>query len=253
MEDDIVDQMAILRMVKQHRSSFQLKTADSLAAATNILKEADVDLIISDYNLGDGSAMELLEKYQDIPIILITGLNDSDSIRRFKKAGAAEVLVKDNQLEYIRNLPALIEQTFHLPESGKVGSHDSGHSDASRQSRSASRIINLSFLSNTFDGNKSLIGEMVQTFLDQNPVDLQKLTESLERENLDTAQLMAHKIKSGYKLMGMRTQEELAEKIELQSADPSVEIGDLRLLATQLVEGTQQAYGLLIEQLRAFQ
>ncbi|MEM9917775.1 MAG: response regulator [Bacteroidota bacterium] len=252
IEDDLVDQMAIWRMVKQHKHAYDLKTADSLAAAIPIIENDPIDLIISDYHLGDGSAMELLENYQQIPIILITGLNDSDAIRRFKMAGAAQVLIKDNKLNYIRSLPAIIEETFQAQAgiaSSSTGSHHNGHPNTSRQSSSGNKCIDLTYLSKTFDGNASLIQEMIQTFLAQNPRDLDRLADALEKEDMYNAAMVAHKVKSGYKLMGMQRQQDQAEKIEHEINTSSGELDDIRETALHLINETQKAYSLLRKQL----
>ena len=253
IEDDLVDRMAIWRMVKQHPETFDLlHTADSLASAMSLLEKLPVDLIISDYHLGDGSALELLENYRHIPIILITGISDEESIRRFKQAGAAEVLVKDNQLKYIRSLPALIEDTFRPSNAGErsEGSHHSGHPDSSRQSGSPSDPVDLTYLSLTFDGNKDLIRDMIRTFLDQNPIELDRLSEAMNKNELSLVALIAHKVKSGYKLMGMQQLQDQAESIEdginKKISDPN----ELRDRITQLINGSRLAYRVLTEQLR---
>ena len=59
VEDDKVDRMAFERMVKTERLPYEYTCASSLKEAKDALKCGDFDVVVTDYNLGDGSGFDL--------------------------------------------------------------------------------------------------------------------------------------------------------------------------------------------------
>ncbi|HNY11216.1 MAG TPA: response regulator, partial [Candidatus Wallbacteria bacterium] len=78
--------------------SFDLSCAESFAAAIEMLKDRKFDLIFLDLSLPDAYGVETLIRMrnfvQNIPVIVITGLNDEQVWTRAIAAGAQDYLVK---------------------------------------------------------------------------------------------------------------------------------------------------------------
>ncbi len=78
--------------------SFDLSCAETFAAAVDVLKDRSFDLIFLDLSLPDASGVETLIRMrnfvQNIPVIVITGLNDDGIWPRAIAAGAQDYLVK---------------------------------------------------------------------------------------------------------------------------------------------------------------
>lgn len=74
--------------------------AVDLAACVRCLKLETPDIIISDWNLPDGTGFDLLKKvktvdnFKDIPFILCTTISEINNILDAVAAGAAEYIVK---------------------------------------------------------------------------------------------------------------------------------------------------------------
>ena len=108
IEDDLVDQMAFKRSVKEYFLNYDVTIADSVEAANDIISSEEFDIIVSDYNLGDGTAFEVLENVHDTPFIVITGAGDEELAISAIKLGASDYIVKDQQRKYLKILPVTI-------------------------------------------------------------------------------------------------------------------------------------------------
>ena len=109
IEDDKLDQMAIERFIKSEKLPFDYKIADSVSEAQTKLDREQFDIIVSDYSLGDGTALDILEVVKDTPIILITGISDEHVAIEAWRAGAYDYLPKDQDRNYLKALPKAIE------------------------------------------------------------------------------------------------------------------------------------------------
>ncbi len=101
VDDDPVS-MAIL---KRHLESLsgemaivEVRTATSIAEATEVLAGDTTDLVVSDYNLGDGTAMDILPlamKAEEIlPVIVISGEGNENVVADVLRAGASDYIPK---------------------------------------------------------------------------------------------------------------------------------------------------------------
>ncbi len=112
VEDDKVDQMAFERLVRDRRLAYEYTIATSLAEARKLLGEREFDVILSDYFLPDGTAVELFEQAPNAPIVVITGAGDEEIAVQAMKAGAYDYLTKDFDRKYLRMLPITLENAI---------------------------------------------------------------------------------------------------------------------------------------------
>ncbi len=77
---------------------FELEWVDHLAAGLERLGRGNVDIVLLDLNLPDSSGLPTFQrvraKFPDLPIILMTGLDDEELALRAVSEGAQEYLVK---------------------------------------------------------------------------------------------------------------------------------------------------------------
>src|ERR1044071_6756893 len=112
VEDEIAHVVLTQRTLEDNlQGSFVLYHAESLQDALKILSsEAEIDLVLTDLRLPDGSGLDLLERVQalSIPpaIVLVTGQGDEQVAVAALKAGAADYLVKEGN--YLNRLPAAL-------------------------------------------------------------------------------------------------------------------------------------------------
>jgi len=102
IEDDQLDQKAFMRMVESKELPFDCTLADSIAKARKILSSQQFDIIIADYLLGDGTAMDILNTIKNIPVIIVTGAGDEEVAVQAWKAGAYDYLIKDHERNYLK-------------------------------------------------------------------------------------------------------------------------------------------------------
>lgn len=112
IEDDRIDQMAMARFVQQNQLPYDFVTVASFDELKRILPSREFDIVISDYLLGDGTAFEVLELFQNTPVIVVTGAGDQQIAVNAMKAGAYDYIIKDQRRNYLTMLPVIIENTI---------------------------------------------------------------------------------------------------------------------------------------------
>ena len=92
---------------------YDVMLAYSATGGMDIIRQEKLDLIISDINMpginGFQLAERLLKMFLDIPLILITGLDDLKLIKRALAVGVSDYLVKPIKLD---ELPVVLEKGF---------------------------------------------------------------------------------------------------------------------------------------------
>ena len=108
VEDDKLDQMAFERFVESEKLPYSFVIRSSISEAKSVLENEQFDIIITDFTLGDGTALDILEIVKDVPIILTTGARDEEVAVKAWKAGAYDYLAKDYSRDYLKALPKTI-------------------------------------------------------------------------------------------------------------------------------------------------
>jgi signal transduction histidine kinase len=130
IEDDVVDQEAFQRFVKDEKLPFDCTVAASVSETNGILDSETFDIAIVDYLLGDGTAFDIFDSMGDIPVIIATGAGDEEIAVRAMKAGAFDYLIKDDNHNYLKVLPVSIENVVKRRKSEeKLRSYDRLKSD----------------------------------------------------------------------------------------------------------------------------
>ncbi|MBI5663671.1 MAG: sigma-54-dependent Fis family transcriptional regulator [Nitrospirae bacterium] len=112
IEDDAVDRMAFKRFAEREGFPYEYVMAGSVAEAEGQLKAGAFDLVIADYMLGDGTALDILALNMDIPVIIATGAGSEQIAVEAMKAGAYDYLIKDPGHNYLKVLQLTIERAL---------------------------------------------------------------------------------------------------------------------------------------------
>ncbi|MFT5833048.1 MAG: PAS domain S-box-containing protein [Cognaticolwellia sp.] len=112
VEDDLVDQIAFKRMVKKEKLNYDFQIAGSLKEAKELLSTQRYELVITDYQLGDGNAVALFDYLKSTPFIFATGGGDEEIAVKALKAGAFDYLIKDQERNYLKVLPLTINNAI---------------------------------------------------------------------------------------------------------------------------------------------
>ncbi len=116
VEDEIAHFMLTERTLEENlQQEFRLIHTEKVADALKLLDtEPDIDLVLSDLRLPDGTGLELLKKIRERKsppaVVLVTGQGDEEVAVEALKAGAADYLVK--QSDYLHRLPVVISNAI---------------------------------------------------------------------------------------------------------------------------------------------
>jgi len=119
VEDDKLDQQAFERLVENDKLPYDYKIAGSVSQARGIITSDQFDIIISDYDLGDGTAFELLGLAKKTPFVIVTGTGDEELAVKAWRAGAYDYLIKDLERSYLKALPVTVENVIKLRQTEK--------------------------------------------------------------------------------------------------------------------------------------
>ena len=112
IEDDKLAQMAFERFLKDEKLLYDCTVASSVSEAHSILACEDFDAIVSDYSLGDGTALDILDLTKDIPIIIVTGEGDEEVATKAWRRGAYDYITKDIERNYLKVIPKKIKNAI---------------------------------------------------------------------------------------------------------------------------------------------
>lgn len=115
IEDDEIDQMAFKR--EMATLGYRFVITSTLKAALELVSKDVFDLIITDYKLPDGTAIDLLKAQLTTPVIITTGTGREEIAVEALKLGAADYLVKDLNRAYLKLLPTVMIQTLKRKKS----------------------------------------------------------------------------------------------------------------------------------------
>ncbi len=112
IDDNKLDRMAFTRFVENKKLPYDCTIAASVSEAETILGSEPFDIVVSDYSLADGTALNILDVVKDTPVIVITGTGDEEVVTNAWKAGAYDYLPKDLERNYLKAIPKAIENAI---------------------------------------------------------------------------------------------------------------------------------------------
>lgn len=113
IEDDQVDRMAFARLVRTEGLAYDYTCAGSVAEARRLMASDTYDVVVMDFLLGDGTALDLFQHVPgEIPIVVVTGGGDEETAVQAMKAGAADYVIKDTDGKYLKILPMTVSNAI---------------------------------------------------------------------------------------------------------------------------------------------
>jgi len=116
IEDNQKDQKKLEQYLASEKLPYELTAVSSVPDAREALELVEFDLILSESHLGNGKVFDLIDGLEDIPLIILAGENKDNNAVQALKAGAADCVLKDNEGEYLKLLPAVIEKVVQERE-----------------------------------------------------------------------------------------------------------------------------------------
>jgi PAS domain S-box-containing protein len=111
VEDNKFDQMSFVRFMKEDKR-FDYSIAESVAIAKDLVIKEKYDVIITDHQLGDGTAFDIIKLKLNAPVIVTTGHGNEEIAVKVLKLGAKDYLIKDMEGNYLKVMPFIIENAI---------------------------------------------------------------------------------------------------------------------------------------------
>lgn len=169
IEDDPVDRMAIERFVRRNCITYDYTVTSTFLEALNHLKGGMYDIIISDYSIGDGTAFDVIEAADDVPVIVVTGTGNEKVAVEAMRRGAFDYLIKDIDRHYLAVLPATVDNALGRKRAEKA---------LERSRRELKRKVKER-TAKLAEANQTLVKEVTERKRAEG--ELQKLNEELEK------------------------------------------------------------------------
>ncbi len=108
--------MAFTRMIRDSYPAYSVRIAGSLDEARSAIGKEQVDIVVCDFYLGNGTAFDILSILRDsgIPVIVVSGAEDEEAAPGTIQSGAFEYIVKDPNYNYLKVLPLSIERALRI-------------------------------------------------------------------------------------------------------------------------------------------
>ena len=112
VEDD--PGVALLERRRLERAGYCVVDAASIEEALKVLEQGDVELIVLDQSLPDGTGLELYAQLKadghDLPVIIVTGQSEETTVIKALRAGVRDYVAKSP--EYLDYLPEAVERVL---------------------------------------------------------------------------------------------------------------------------------------------
>jgi len=132
LEDEEIDIKFIRRKFIKLNPQYECDVVSSIAELRKQVGEKKYDLIVSDFNLPDGTAFDsiAIAAEADIPIVIATGQGSEKTAVELMKSGAADYLIKDKNMgEHMLVLPSIVKSVLNYK---KLEAYNSGLLDMLR-------------------------------------------------------------------------------------------------------------------------
>ena len=231
IEDNLIDIMAFNRILKKESLICNLDVVKNIRTAKQFLNRNKYNLIVCDLNLPDGTAFDLTAFFAENDFVLISGYVDAELVKKASQAGINRVISKSSDLKQLTEMLNLLRQKAGVKlKTRKL-------SDKLLEKEQHNSV--LAHLKRIFDNNPLYITDIIQSYLDENPKLITRL--NLASEINDKQQIIktAHRLKSGYMLMGLKELEHLAADLEV---DCPTESEILNKKIQSIADLSQQSY-----------
>ncbi len=119
VEDNKFDQKAFKRFVEKNKLPYDIDIANSISECKELLKSKSFDIILQDFELKDGNALDILSLNTDEPVVIITGVGNEETAAQSMKENAYDYIIKDTEANYLKVLPSTIENVIKRKKTEK--------------------------------------------------------------------------------------------------------------------------------------
>jgi PAS domain S-box-containing protein len=103
--ESVPEEMALLEQTFESDERFTYLFVGSSSDLSNVMKNNPIDVIVASVKQSEGSINSILVSYPNIPIIILSEVNDLSEAISIMKHGAVEIIIRDSSNNYLLNLP----------------------------------------------------------------------------------------------------------------------------------------------------
>ncbi|MEQ8706195.1 MAG: PAS domain S-box protein [Phaeodactylibacter sp.] len=244
VEDNAMNQKLAGHILKGWGCHFEI--ASNGIEAVEKTREQHFDIILMDIHMPKLDGCEATAQIRADPanpnrnsqIIGLTAAAMLDEKKRAIEAGMNEFITKPF------SPVALSELMLKSLQLSTTSQEKQLNMNTDKEQSSSPVQIDLTYLNEFSGGDQAFIKEIIQTFLEEAPANVVRLSEGLSQEDWDTVYRMAHQLKPNYMMLGMSAQQEKALAVEKLAKNETEKTG-IHETVRQLVSDTELAFPLL--------
>lgn len=112
VEDNPDDCFIMDQFIRDRHLPYRLTAVHSLSEARHKLKESPWELLLLDYQLPDGACFDLLPEVRDMPVVIISGAGDENTVVQAMRMGAYDYIIKSQDDSHLALFPSIIENVL---------------------------------------------------------------------------------------------------------------------------------------------
>lgn len=195
------------------QNGLKLQVAKNGSEGVEKIKENDFDLVLMDMEMPvmngyQATTMIRHELKNNIPIIAMTA---------HAMAGEREKCLQLGMNDYITkpvNADLLFATIYNLTCSSKNAEEKTSIAGSAEPASIPEKVCNLSYLVDATRGNKEIMNNIINVFLEQTAEELSALNDAIEKTNYKIIGDISHKIKSSFSILGISVLAPVFEEME---------------------------------------
>ena len=225
VEDNLMNQKLISKILGIWGSHYEM--ADNGKMAISKTETKTYDCLLMDIHMPDMDGVETtcqirnnpLNPNANTPIIALTATALLEEKKRAFQVGMNDFLSKPFT-------PAMLENCI-LKNLGILSSISQQAARTKTKTANMEVEINLEYLFEFSNGDRTFVKGMVETFLTEMPATTEKMISQLATENWEGLYKTVHTLKPNFMMLGMKPQQEMAKEIEAQLKSNRFEKGEI--------------------------
>ena len=245
-EDNLMNQKLINGMLSMWNCHFDI--VNNGKEALELFYQRHYDLILMDINMPEMDGYETSvhirnseDENKNIPIIALTAAVLSTEKEKVFESGMNKYITKPFNPKKLKEIVLrLIKNQKSTDYTSSIKSDIISDLDIqqSKDEPKSMLTIDLNYLKEFSGGDKGFIMEMGSMFLEQMPLESQRLEEHLQNKEWKLIGKLAHKMKPNFLMMGMEAQKSIAREIEHLCLEDEIDEIHVSDLTTQLIKDT---------------
>jgi PAS domain S-box-containing protein len=195
VEDNPLNQKLVLTLLKNE--GFDAEVAENGQIAVDLLKEKTYGIILMDLQMPVLDGYEATRKIRrevksTIPIIAMTANAMAGEQERCMDTGMDDYITKPFKAASLLNI------LFKFLNTGK----DVSPENTKQTGLPGEKITDLSYLKEFSGGKDSFVKDMLEVFLEQNPIDVEFMEKAIANDNFDGMKALAHSLQTSLGFIG---------------------------------------------------